>query len=131
MIQYVNNRKITPEQLVSVFDRSGINRPTQDIGRMSRMLENANVLYTAWDGENLIGVLRGTSDMSYCTFVSDLAVIKEYQGRGVGSGLLTKLRTDQGDLVSTLLLSAPAAMDFYPKQGFKLTQTAFRKQRKY
>lgn len=131
MIEYKKNQMITPKELAEVFDASGIVRPTQDYERMRRMLNNANILYTAWDGESLVGVLRGTSDMSYCTFVSDLAVTKEYQGLGIGAQLIANLRKDQGTGVSVILLSAPGAMKFYPKQGFELTNTAFRKQRRY
>lgn len=68
MIKIATNHAITADQFIHVLTASGINRPTEDRGRMQRMLNNANVLLTAWDDEQLIGVLRGVSDRSYCTF---------------------------------------------------------------
>lgn len=125
----INHTTITGKQLAELFTASGIHRPTEDLGRMQRMLNNANILLTAWDDQKLVGVLRGVSDMSYCTFVSDLAVARNYQHQGIGSALLNFLHTELGPNVSILLLSAPSAMAFYPRQGFELVTTAFKKQR--
>lgn len=131
MIEIQTNKKITAEELIAVFTSSGINRPIHDQARMKRMLDNANILYTAWDNAKLVGVLRGVSDMSYCTFVSDLAVLENYQGEGIGAKLLEVLRKTQGKNVSTVLISAPSATSFYPKVGFEQVDHAFKQQRVY
>jgi predicted N-acetyltransferase YhbS len=54
----------------------------------------------------------------YCTYLSDLAVDEAYQKKGIGKELirLTKLETPQAKLI---LLSAPKAVDYYPKIGMK------------
>lgn len=131
MIKIATNQAITADQFIRVLTASGINRPTEDRGRMQRMLNNANVLLTAWDDEQLIGVLRGVSDHSYCIFVSELAVTKDYQHQGIATKLLLQLRTMQGPNVSIMLLSAPSAMTFYPKVGFEPVPTGFKVQRRY
>ena len=64
-ITYSDRRAITPEQLAAVFDASGIRRPTSDLARMARMLEHGNLLVTAWDDEQLVGVARALTDFSY------------------------------------------------------------------
>lgn len=127
----INHTMITGEQLAKLFISSGIHRPTEDIGRMQRMLNNANILLTAWNGNELVGILRGVSDMSYCTFVSDLAVAHKYQHQGIGSNLLNTLHAELGQNVSIVLLSAPSAMDFYPRLNFDLVDTAFKQQRAF
>ena len=119
MLHIENNQPISASQFIAVLDASGIHRPTEDRARMQRMLNNANVLLTAWDDHQLIGVLRGVSDKSYCTFVSELAVIKSH------------LHTIQGPNISIMLLSAPAAMQFYPKVDFRPVPTAFKVQRQF
>lgn len=127
----IKHTMITGEQLAKLFVASGIHRPTEDIGRMQRMLNNANVLLAAWDDEALVGVLRGVSDMSYCTFVSDLAVARKYQHQGIGSNLLNTLHAELGQNISIVLLSAPSAMNFYPRLNFELVDTAFKQQRAF
>ncbi|MDN6104761.1 MAG: GNAT family N-acetyltransferase, partial [Lacticaseibacillus paracasei] len=57
MIKIATSQAITADQFIHVLTASGINRPTEDRGRMQRMLNNANVLLTAWDDEQLIDVL--------------------------------------------------------------------------
>ncbi|GAA3018043.1 GNAT family N-acetyltransferase [Tetragenococcus solitarius] len=131
MVEIQTDKKITAEELIEVFIGSGIKRPVYDQKRIKRMIANANVLYTAWDNAKLVGVLRGVSDNSFCTFVSDLAVLKEYQERDIGTQLLTALRKNQGKDISTVLISAPSATSFYPKVGFESVSHAFKKQRRY
>ncbi|MCF1686127.1 GNAT family N-acetyltransferase [Tetragenococcus halophilus] len=131
MIEIRDKEKITVEDLIEIFVHSGIKRPVYDQARIKRMLDNANILYTAWDNAKLVGVLRGVSDMSYCTFVSDLAVLKSYQEQGVGAKLLSTLRKKQGENISIVLISAPTASSFYPKVGFEQVENAFKKQRRY
>lgn len=117
-IAYRTDRCISAEQLAKVFSRSGIRRPVDDLPRLEGMLENANVLVTAWDGERLVGVARGLSDFHYCCYLSDLAVDREYQRRGIGKELVDLVRSLIGEKSMLLLLAAPEAMAYYPKIGF-------------
>lgn len=117
-ISYHHDRSITPQQLATVFDRSGITRPTGDLPRLARMLEHANLLHTAWDGERLVGVARGVTDFSFCCYLSDLAVDKAYQKSGIGRELLHRVHVAIGPQANFLLLAAPEAMAYYPKVGF-------------
>ncbi|MDF7641221.1 GNAT family N-acetyltransferase [Bifidobacterium sp. ESL0784] len=125
MIVYTHERSITVEQLACVFDRSGIHRPTNDLARLQEMLDNADVLWTAWEGECLVGVARALTDFSYACYLSDLAVDKDYQRQGIGSGLVDRLRRQLGSDVSLVLLAAQSAMEYYPKLGFNHIDNAF------
>ncbi|NMM38425.1 MAG: GNAT family N-acetyltransferase [Glaciimonas sp.] len=118
-IVYAQNRRITPEQLAAVFTRSGINRPVDDLARMEKMLQHGNLLITAWDGANLVGVARALTDFSFCCYLSDLAVDREYQKNGIGQALIEQVRSAIGNDAMLLLLAAPSAMSYYPKVGFE------------
>lgn len=124
-ITYEVNRKISGEQLATVFSASGIRRPVQDIGRMTRMLENADILVTAWVGHRLVGVARTITDYAYCAYLSDLAVDKKFQKQGIGKELVKVTRQTLGEEPMLLLLSAPEAMEYYPKIGFDKLNNAF------
>ena len=118
-IHYETKRQISAAQLADVFKRSGITRPVEDLPRMARMLEHANILVTAWDGELLVGVARAWSDFSFCCYLSDLAVDAGYQKSGIGKELIRQVHTISGDAAMLLLLAAPTAMPYYPKLGFE------------
>ncbi|MFK7979620.1 MAG: GNAT family N-acetyltransferase, partial [Saprospiraceae bacterium] len=44
------------EAIINLYDDSGINRPTTDKPRIKKMYEHANLVITAWDNEELVGV---------------------------------------------------------------------------
>ena len=79
------------------------------------MLTHGNVLITAWDNEKLIGVSRALTDFSFCCYLSDLAVDKDYQKRGIGKKLIAETHRVAGVLTTLILLAAPAAKDYYSK----------------
>jgi len=108
-----------------LFKSSGIKRPSDNLDRIQRMITNANVIISAWDGVNLVGIARAITDFSYCCYLSDLAVCKEYQKTGIGKELVERLRNHLGEEVALLLLSAPTAMEYYPQLGFEKTEKAF------
>lgn len=118
-ITYAQDRRITPEQLADVFTRSGIQRPVEDLARLAKMLQHGNLLVTAWDGENLVGVARALTDFAFCCYLSDLAVDREYQHQGIGQALIEQVRSAIGKNSMLLLLAAPDAMAYYPKVGFE------------
>jgi len=94
----------------------GERRPVGDQKRLGTMVRHANLIVTARANGLLVGAARSLTDFAYCTYLSDLAVRKSFQKRGIGRELIrqTKLLTPQAKLI---LLSAPAAVDYYPRIG--------------
>lgn len=125
MIDYRHNLPLDPVDVIRVFDASGITRPTGDLPRIARMFANANLIISAWDGPKLVGLSRALTDHSYCCYLSDLAIDREYQKHGIGRELIRRTQCVIGEDVSLILLSAPGAMSYYPKAGFTLADNAY------
>jgi predicted N-acetyltransferase YhbS len=119
------NTPLRSKEVSDVFKSSGIKRPADDLDRIQRMIDNADVNISAWDGDKLVGIARAITDFTYCCYLSDLAVSKEYQKTGIGTELVERLRDHLGEEVSLLLLSAPTAMEYYPRIGFEKSEKAF------
>jgi len=117
-LSYHINKPVEAGMVGDLFRDSGIRRPVDDISRIEKMLENANLIITAWDGEKLIGICRCLTDFAYCCYLSDLAVAASYQRRGIGKELIARTREYLGEEVMILLLAAPAAKDYYGPVGF-------------
>jgi GNAT superfamily N-acetyltransferase len=117
---------LDPDEFVDILNRStlGERRPVEDKDRIKQMCENANLIITARVEGKLIGVARSLTDFAYCTYLSDLAVDREYQKQGIGKRLIkeTKMVSPQATLI---LLSAPAAIEYYPKIGMKRHEHCF------
>ena len=119
MIDYRIGNDLQLDEAIDLYRAStlGERRPLDDRERMAAMLRNANLVVTAWDGALLVGIARSFSDFSYATYLSDLAVRQSHQRTGIGKELMR--RTQQAAPQAILiLLSAPAAVDYYPHVGF-------------
>ena len=117
-IIYNVEKSLDVSEFVEVLKNSTLaeRRPVEDEQRISSMCNNANLIVTARIDGKLVGVARSITDFVYCTYLSDLAVDVEYQKQGIGKRLIeeTKKITPQAKLI---LLSAPGAIDYYPKIG--------------
>jgi predicted N-acetyltransferase YhbS len=126
-IVYTRERRLTEEEFVDVLVRStlGERRPVTDRARITAMLQHANLICTAWDGDILVGVARSLSDFSFCCYLSDLAVDVAYQGRGVGTELIRLTQSCLHPDARVVLLAAPKAREYYPKIGMKHHDSAW------
>lgn len=118
MIEYNIENDLSVEEFRTVLITStlGERRPVNDPESLRKMLEHGNLIVTARENGKLVGVSRSFTDFLFCTYLSDLAVDKEYQKRGIGRELIrqTKIATPNARLI---LLAAPSAIPYYPKIG--------------
>lgn len=119
------------KQIIEVYNSSGINRPTDDFHRIEKMYTNSSLIVSAWIGNKLIGISRSLTDFCYACYLSDLAVKKEYQKYGIGRRLIELTKREIGETTTLILLSAPDAMEYYPKVGFDKAENGFIIQRNY
>ena len=107
------------DEYIDVVRKSGLNRPVEDRHRVERYLKHSNLFVTAREGAKLVGFARSLTDFCCCCYLSDLAVDRAYQGKGIGKRLIEETRVAAGGAqTSTLLLSTHTAMTFY--QGIKM-----------
>ncbi len=120
-IEYKINAAISAEDFVSVLKASklGERRPVEDMECMNGMVQDADLTITAWDNGKLIGVARSVTDFHYCCYLSDLAVDDKYQTMGIGKQLIRLTKQNLGPKCMLILLSAPAAAEYYPHIGFQ------------
>lgn len=130
-IQFKINAKLAVDSVIEVFKSSGIKRPVADPNRIQLMLDNSNLVVSAWDGIELIGIARSVTDYNYCCYLSDLAVKKEYQKAGIGKKLIELTQNTIGEQTMLLLLSAAPAMGYYPKLNFEKVENGFIIKRKF
>jgi N-acetylglutamate synthase-like GNAT family acetyltransferase len=113
------------QQVIELYNEAGLPRPTHDPKRIQSMLENSDLIVTAWDKNKLVGVSRTITDWVWCSYLADLAVHPDYKRSGIGKKLIELTREQIGEQSMLLLLSVPTAMDYYPKVGFVKENRAF------
>jgi len=118
--EYRINSPITTDQFISLLCRStlGERRPIDDLTCIEGMLNNSNLIVTAWEGEKLIGIARSMTDFHYACYLSDLAVDKDYQKSGIGKQLQIITKNQLGPKCKVILIAAPAAKSYYEHIGY-------------
>lgn len=104
---------------VLVASTLGERRPIDDASRLASMLAGANVIVTARVEGKLVGVARTLTDFSFATYLSDLAVDRDYQGRGIGRELIQRTHAAAGLHTMLVLVAAPGARTYYPHIGLE------------
>lgn len=120
LITYQITPNLSTEDFIDILNRStlGERRPVDDSECIESMIKNADIIITAVLDEKIVGVARAVTDFGYCCYLSDLAVDVSFQHHGIGKKLIQKVREQLGTKCKLILLSAPAAVEYYPKIGF-------------
>ncbi|WP_027661369.1 GNAT family N-acetyltransferase [Salinispora fenicalii] len=125
-IERENGVDLDLDAVLALYRSSGLGerRPIAEPGRLAAMVRNANLVLTCRVGDELVGIARSISDFSYVTYLSDIAVDRAYQHSGIGKALIaaTQQEAPQAKIV---LLSAPAAVGYYPRIGFTQHNSAW------
>ena len=129
MLTYRTNHPVSRAQFIALLHKTslGARRPLAEAERIDAMLQNADLLISAWDDDRLVGIARAVTDYAYCCYLSDLAVDEAWQRRGIGQELLATLKQALHPQCKIILLAAPQAVDYYPHIGFTQHPSAWTK----
>lgn len=86
-VRYQEDGPIDVEQLQRLYDHAPWARGRSAEG-IRRMLEATDYYFSGWDGSRLVAFARVLTDRIYRATLWDVIVDAEYQGRGVGEGLM-------------------------------------------
>jgi GNAT superfamily N-acetyltransferase len=118
-VVYALEPDLGAEEFIDVLTRSTLaeRRPVDEPETIRGMLRNAGVLVTARVEGRLVGISRAITDFSYCTYLSDLAVDRIFQRRGIGRELIRRTHEAAGLNTMLILLAAPLARAYYSHIG--------------
>jgi GNAT superfamily N-acetyltransferase len=88
-----------------------------------KAFENSHTVVFAYHDERLIGFGRAISDNAYQAAVYDVAVVPEFQGKGVGKSIMTCIQARLSHC-NIILYAAPGKENFYRKLGWRQMKTA-------
>lgn len=118
-VRYTDERSFTAQQLEKLFLSVGwISGKYPE--RLKKALDSCGTVYTAWDGEELVGLANAIDDGELTAYVHYLLVAPEYQGQGIATSLLELMKKRyRGYLHFFLVAEHKDLISFYEKQGFK------------
>jgi ribosomal protein S18 acetylase RimI-like enzyme len=123
-IKYETNKAVTLEEFHQLLTTStlGERRPIDDKECLQGMLDNSNLIVSAWDGSKLVGIARSVTDFYYACYLSNLAVDQNYQRQGIGIRLQQITQEQLQPKCTLILISAPAGNSYYPSIGYESCQ---------
>lgn len=117
-ITYKDDRSFTAKDVEELFlsvDWLSGNYPE----RAKKALDNCETVFTAWDGERLVGLANAIDDGELTSYVHYLCVAPEYQGAGIGRELLNRIKEKYRDYLYILLVAENAGLiEYYKQNGF-------------
>ena len=90
--------------------------------RIETLVNKASISLVARNECNdIIGVCFGITDFAYCVFITDLGVVRECTGQGIGKALVRKLHELAGGEENIIMYTCvnENAIPFYEKIGMK------------
>lgn len=94
-------------------------------GQAERGLAHTAFVMLARDGEKAVGMGRMLFDFGYTAYLGDVIVRPEYQGMGIGTEIVNRLKdmvmkaAEPGDKIMFILGAAKGKEGFYEQFGFK------------
>ncbi len=119
-IDYKINAPVSSAQFIALLKQSSLaaRRPVDDTECMQGMVDNSNLMISAWDSGQLVGVARSMTDFHYACYLSDIAVDKGYQQNGIGKQLQHLTQNQLGPRCKLILIAAPDAHSYYEHIGY-------------
>ena len=100
MCYTIREERLTPEAYIDFLRHTdlGSQYPKERFReRIAILVEKASISLTARDEQgSLIGVCLGITDFAYWLFITDLGVVRQWAGRGVGTALVRELHRIAG-----------------------------------
>ncbi len=82
-------------------------------------MKNFETVYSAWDGDNLIGMICVMDDGIMNAYVHYLLVNPAYQGKQIGRKLVEMVKEKYKDYMRIVVVTYNSEMNFYENCGFK------------
>lgn len=89
-------------------------------------MKNYETVFTAWDGDKLVGLISAMDDGVMTAYVHYLLVRPDYQRLGIGRTLVEKIKDAYKDYLRIALVAYNSGLEFYEECGFKNPKTLSR-----
>jgi ribosomal protein S18 acetylase RimI-like enzyme len=91
---------------------------------LATVFSNSRFKCFVYANEDLVGVGRALADGLDCSYIADVAVHPEFQGKGLGKAIIRKLVALSKGHNKIILYANPGTEGFYEKIGFHRMNTA-------
>lgn len=109
------------EEILPLYTSVGWTAYTDHPDALRKGFENSMLTLAAYEGEQLLGLIRTVGDGATVVFVQDILVFPEHQRKGIGTALLQAVLDRYGHVRQIELATdnTPKTVAFYRSMGFR------------
>jgi len=121
----IDEERITAQEYIEFLKKTdlGSQYPKERFEeRIDTLVKKASISLVARDSaDQIVGVCFGITDFAYWLFITDLGVVREYTGQGIGKALVRKLLELAGGEENIIMYTCvnENAIPFYEKIGMR------------
>jgi ribosomal protein S18 acetylase RimI-like enzyme len=122
-INYKDTHEFSREELQELFlsvEWSSGHYPDKLVTAM----QNFETVYSAWDGDKLVGLISAMDDGIMTAYVHYLLVNPAYQHIGIGKHLVESVKNKYKDYLRIVVVAYNAELKFYESCDFKKSDDA-------
>lgn len=122
-IEYKDTRDFKCEELQSLFlsvKWSSGHFPD----KLAVAMKNFNTVYSAWDGDKLVGMICAMDDGIMNAYVHYLLVAPDYHGKTIGRTLVNMIKEKYKNYMRIVVVAYDDEMHFYELCGFEKSKNA-------
>ena len=121
-ITYSDEKKFTQQEVQDLFLSVGW-VSGQYPSRLHKALMNSSTVFTAWDGNRLVGLVRLLDDSEMIAYMHYVLVHPDYQGRRIAGTLIKMVKEKYKNyLYIEVMPEESKNADFYQKHGFQFME---------
>ena len=121
-IKYTAEKNFKVEEVQTLFLSVGwVSGQYPD--RLYKALQNSSTVFTAWDNDKLVGLVRVLDDSEMLAYVHYVLVDPHYQGKGIAGHLIEMVKEKYQDyLYIEVMPEESKNASFYEKHGFHIME---------
>lgn len=112
--------KYNEEEISRLYNAVGWTAYTENMPALREGFKNSMLVLAAYDGEELLGIIRTVGDGATIVFVQDILVFPDKQRQGIGTALLKEILNRYHNVRQIELTTDNTAktVGFYKSMGF-------------
>ena len=123
-INYKDNTPISIDSLTQLYQSVGWRNYYNNPAIMNQLLPGSWHYISAWEDDQLVGLIRTISDGCYILYIQDILVHPDYQRRAIGTSLVKQMLERAKDMQQIILTTddTEKTIQFYQSLGFQTMQ---------
>ena len=120
MLDIKEYKNYKEDEILSLYTAVGWTAYTENPAALKAGYENSLLIFAAYEGDELQGIIRVVGDGQTIVFIQDILVFPDKQRKGIGTALIKEIleRYKNVRQIELATDNTPKTVEFYKSMGF-------------